>query len=383
MRVALLSADDRERFKLYDNDQPMLPTPQAALLSGLQDVPGLEIHYISCLQQPVRSPEKLADNIWFHTLHVPKTGWMRTLYQGCVRAIRKKLSDLQPDIVHGQGSERESALGAALSGFPNVITIHGNMKAIAELYRAPLGSFFWLAARLETFSLHRSDGVFCNSLYTENMVLPRAQKTWRVPNAVRAPFYSPLPSHPQNARPILLNVGVVEPRKRQKEILRMAQNLWERGLRFEIHFIGLVSPGVAYDDEFLQELAVAQTAGYARHLGRLQTDQLIATMDAADALVHFPTEESFGLVVTEALARNLKLFASSVGGIVETSADVEGAELFSVSDFTGLENSIASWLAAGCPRPLDAAEIMRRRYSPEVVARRHLEIYREALNTRS
>ena len=52
---------------------------------------------------------------------------------------------------------------------------------------------------------------------------------------------------------------------------------------------------------------------------------MIAACDNASALVHFPREESFGLVVAEALARNLKLFASSVGGIVEIAKDADGA----------------------------------------------------------
>jgi len=34
-------------------------------------------------------------------------GWMRTLYQGCFHAVRKKLRDIKPDIVHGQGTERD------------------------------------------------------------------------------------------------------------------------------------------------------------------------------------------------------------------------------------------------------------------------------------
>ena len=48
----------------------------------------------------------------------PKIGWLRTLYQGCVRATRRKLREIQPDIVHGQGTERDCAIGAVLSGFP-------------------------------------------------------------------------------------------------------------------------------------------------------------------------------------------------------------------------------------------------------------------------
>src|SRR5205823_257675 len=104
------------------------------------------------------SPAKLAENIWYWGLHVPKRGWLRSGYQGCIRAVRKKLKEIQPDIVHGQGTERDCALSAVLSGFPNVVTLHGNMAELARLLRARFGSYGWLAARLETFTLKRAGG---------------------------------------------------------------------------------------------------------------------------------------------------------------------------------------------------------------------------------
>src|SRR5581483_8417309 len=96
-----------------------------ALLQGFVGMPDVNVHVISCVQRPLRAPEKLAENIWFHCLLVPKFGWMRTFYQGCIRATRAKLRELRPDIVHGQGTERDCSLAAVFSGFPNVLTIHG------------------------------------------------------------------------------------------------------------------------------------------------------------------------------------------------------------------------------------------------------------------
>ena len=86
---------------------------------------------------------------------------MRTGYQGCIRAVRKKLQEIRPDIVHGQGTERDCAISAVFSGFPNVITIHGNMRLIAQIEPRPAVFVYWLAARLETFTLpaHERRGV--------------------------------------------------------------------------------------------------------------------------------------------------------------------------------------------------------------------------------
>jgi hypothetical protein len=48
-----------------------------------------------------------------------------------------------------------------------------------------------------------------------------------------------------------------------------------------------------------------------------------------------------------------------------------------------LTAAIARWIGQGHPRPEGATALMRGRYHPQTVARRHLEIYREVLNTSS
>ena len=121
-------------------------------------------------------------------------------------------------------------------------------------------------------------------------------------------------------------------------------------------------------------------AGYADFLGTLEIDRLIGALDEADACVHFPHEEAFGLVVAESLARNLRFFGATVGGIRDIADGVNGSELH--GDLESLENGIARWLEAGAPRADGAASIMARRYHPEIIGRKHIEIYREVLGRR-
>jgi glycosyltransferase involved in cell wall biosynthesis len=376
----MLTTDSREHIRDYGNPQPSFGTAPAALFQGFDGLGEVKFHIVSCTRQPMRSPGRIADNIWFHSLVVPKIGWIRTGYQGCIRAVRKKLREIQPDIVHGQGTERDCAISAVFSGFPNVVTIHGNMAELARMFHARVGSYSWLAGKLENFTLPRTAGVFCNSAYTENLIRPRAKKTWRVPNALRREFFEAIPG---GTRPcVLLNVGAISERKRQLEILDMTQKLRARGLKFEMHFIGPLNPSDAYAAAFAQRLKSLEATGCARHLGELDTPELIRRFDSSAALLHFPSEESFGLVVAEALARNLKLFASRIGGITDIAEGSPGAELFDVNDVNGLTEAIAGWIARGHP-PAQGGGVMRERYHPTVVARRHLEIYAEILSFRS
>jgi len=384
MKIVVLTTDNRDHERSYAETMPRFGPAPEALLQGFAGLPGVEMHVVSCTQRPMQSPEKLADNIWFHSLLVPKIGWLRTGYQGCIRAVRRKLKEIQPDIVHGQGTERDCAISAVFSGFPNVVTIHGNMAELARLFKAPIGSFHWLTARLENFTLRRTAGVFCNSGYTEALVRPRARRVWRVPNTLRRTFFDPTLKAAAISRCcVLLNVGVITPRKRQLELLEVVQTLHRRGLKFEFHFIGRLNPAEAYAAAFLERLKSLEAAGCARHLGERSTEELIRHFDAAAGLVHFPSEEAFGLVVAEALARDLKFFGARLGGIVDIAEGVPGAELFAENDWAGLTDAIACWIGQGHPRADNAAAAMHQRYHPEVVAQRHLNIYREILNTRS
>lgn len=384
MRVAFVTTDNREEHKNYGARWPVFGMAPDAVLAGLASIKDLEVHVISCVQRPVEAPSKLAENIFYHALHVPKMGWMRTGYSGCICAARRLIASLQPDIVHGQGTERECGLIAAFSGRPNVITIHGNMARIARMQGAPPLSFHWFAARLEDFTLPRTDGVLCNSKHTERIVERRARKTWRVPNSLRPPFFANVPERTERSDPPrLLNVGVISPLKQQVKILEMAGALHAAGRRFEISFVGALDATTVYGAEFKRMLSEAQNVGYARYLGSLDLPTLIDTFDRSDALIHFPYEESFGLVVAEALARNLPVFGADVGGIPDIMSGVENARLIPGGDWRALGEAVGSWLNADAPsgRVTTAAAEIARRYSPQRVALMHLEIYRRLLGT--
>jgi len=379
LKVALLATDNRENDHNYSPPIPYFGAAPSALLEGFAVCPEIEVHVMSCTQKPLSSPQKLNHNIWFHSLHVPKIGWLRSGYAGCVLAVRRKLREIRPSLVHGQGTERDCGISAAFSGFPNVITIHGNMAELARMFHAPWGSFRSLASWLENFTLPRTGGVLCNSLYTQSLVAPRAKKTWLVPNPIRSSFFAPISrsSHP-NQVPVFLVIGVISQRKRQLEIFRQLRQFFSQNIRFHVRFIGECGHD-PYGRSFRQALQEVESLGWASAPGVMSEADLVREMDAADALIHFPSEESFGLVVAESLARGLQLFASNVGGIPDIAAAIPGAQLFHPEDWRGLQKALQEWLSRGVPSPASPANPMESRYHPRVIARQHLEIYRDVL----
>ena len=380
LTIAILTTDNRDHYRQYELSKPSFGSAPSALLEGFARLPDLNVHVISCTQQIISSPLKLAENISFHSLHVPKIGWLRTGYAGCALAVRRKLLEIQPNIVHAQGTERDCAISAVFSNLPKVLTIHGNIRALAETSQSPLFSFWWFQAKLESLVLPMFSGVFCNSAHTQSLVYTLARKTWLVPNPLRLSFFSPPPASRSYIKPVrFIVVGSITPNKRPLELLRMLKSLYKSGASFHVMFVG--SPGRStYGKIFLDEVGRAKQDGWLDFQESLPETDLIKLMDSSHALLHFPIEEAFGLVVAEALARGLKLFAAKVGGIVDIAKEVQDAELFDADDWPGLEYSLQAWINNPTPPSSVSRDLMESRYHPKAIAGRHLDIYREVLS---
>jgi glycosyltransferase involved in cell wall biosynthesis len=385
IKVALLTTDSREHFKDYANPNPYFGTAPEALIEGLKFLPkDVEVHVVSCLQKmPVSSPEKLANNVYYHGLHVPNIGWLKTGYQGCIRAVRRKLQEIQPDIVHGQGTERECAMCAVFSGIPNILTLHGVMSSICEVTNATPLSYYWFAKHLETVALRRTLGVIAISPYVDRLVSVRSLQTWIIPNALRLPFFAPDLSKPREQTcPRLINVGVISPNKRQLELLEAFRQLREE-VDFTVTFVGRADLSSAYVTRFLTSLETANALhGGFGHRNYISAQELAALYDASDALIHFSREESFGLIFAEALARNLPVFASDVGAIHQISKDVPHCHIFEPNDFKHLTSSLAQWINTGKhleSRSQVPNKAIASRYHPRVVGKQHLDVYQSVI----
>jgi glycosyltransferase involved in cell wall biosynthesis len=382
MRVAILTTDSREHDREYQKPQPGFGTAPEALLRGFAEIGGTEIHIVACTQQPmVSSPEKIADNLWFHSLHVPKFGWMKTFYQGCIRATRKKLREIQPDIVHGQGTERDCAISAVFSGFPNVLTIHGNMRLIAQVNRARPFSFWWNAARLEAFTLPRADGIVCITNYTRAAVAGLAKKTWVLPNAVHDGFFSVAPEINPALPPLILCVGGICLRKNQNAFIRALDPVAARR-KFRLVFLGGVSRDEPYGREFFELL---RTRAWCAHGGFVDREKLKTWLRESSLLALPSLEDNCPMTVLEAMAAGVPVVAANVGGVPDLITDGKTGLLCNPLDAASMAGAVEKILAQPeLARTLAAAakQGARERFHPAAVARRHLEIYREVAGAR-
>lgn len=373
MVIVQITTDNREPHREYGKTEPWFGTAPEALFEGFAMLPEVTVHVVSCTQRPMRSPEKIAPNIHFHSLHVPKAGWLRTGYQGCIRAVRRKLRDIRPDAVHGQGTERDCAISAVLSGYPNVLTVHGNMRAIARRLDARPFSYHWLAAQFEAFVLPRTGGVICITQYTQNAVQRAARKTWVLPNAVDPAFFDVSPK--PDEVPLVLCVGTVNRLKNQNAFLRSLDPL-ARQLPFRVLFLGAVRPDDPYGREFFRLLSERPWAKYGGFISREESRRVFGCA----SLLALPTlEDNCPMAVLEAMAAGIPVVASRVGGVPELIDNGATGLLCDPERPETFREAVRRLLTDPALRlQLSAAgrQSARNRFYPKVIAKQHLAIYR-------
>jgi glycosyltransferase involved in cell wall biosynthesis len=225
----------------------------------------------------------------------------------------------------------------------------------------------------------RYDVIACVSNHVVERLEKSARRVCLIPNAVRPMFFDTPKSHMRRQdRIVFLNIGVFAPWKRQHAILALAKRVWTQDPRVVFRFIGGIGDS-EYGQQCMSLIEEGERLGFVEFAGSKTTTEVIKEMDAAHAMIHCPTEETFGLVVAEALAREMKFFGSAVGGVNDITANVSGCVLKSRDDWAGMETAILAWLDEGAEMPTGTSEIIQSRYAPIVAARNHLALYHNLL----
>lgn len=376
LKIAVITTDGRSLSPKWGTKEPSLGTAAGALLAGFADLDEVEVHVVYCLREKMEQPAEFMPGLHFHQLVVPKWGWMSSLYLGCILAIRKCLAGIKPDLVHGQGTEKECAIAAVFSGYPNVLTIHGNMRVHASRGEHRGRLFYRIAALLEGIALRRTDGVVSISSYTDDLVRPLAARTWLLPNAAQGSYFNarPAPASP----PVMLFVGGFDERKNPVGFIEACGDLIARQ-GWTLRLCGGGAPDSAYVRR-LEQLAAEHP--WIDLAGWRSRDELLVEMERASLLVLPTLEDNCPMVVLEAMAVGLPVIASRVGGVPDLIKDGETGMMFDPHDAISMRNVTERMITSTETRERIGRSARAEalvRFHPTVIARRHLGFYREVL----
>jgi glycosyltransferase involved in cell wall biosynthesis len=295
---------------------------------------------------------------------------------GCVRKTHAKLREIGPDIVHGQGTERDCAISAATSGFPNIITIHGNMREVAKALKAPFFSYHTLQTMLETFAIRRTIGVLCLTNYTRAQVEGRTARTWILPNAVNESYFEMKRAAEFGNK--ILCIANIDDRKNQNFLIRALDPIAEKmGIR--VVFLGVAATAIPYVREFLE---LVKTRPWCSYEGFKRGPELTAHLLSARMIVLPSLEENCPMVVLEGMAVGTPVAAARTGGTPDLIEEGVSGLMFNPTNAEELRAAVLKiFHDDGTARAFGEAGRKRalEKHLPVRIAERHVEIYREAI----
>jgi glycosyltransferase involved in cell wall biosynthesis len=258
--------------------------------------------------------------------------------------------------------------GLVAGAAPEVVAAEAGRLRLVVLVHLPLGEQTWLppaeAAELdarERRTLQAATAVVATSAWAgRRLVAHHRLAADRVRVATPGVAAAPLaPGTEAGSR--LLCVAAVTPVKGQDRLVKALARIAD--LPWTCDCVGGWEPG--YVDRVRELVHSHRLADRIRLPGSRTGAELAATYAAADLLVLASQVETYGMVVTEALARGLPVVATDVGGVREALGEAPGGArpglLVPPADPAALAGALRRWLEqADLRRRLRAAARARR-----------------------
>ena len=262
------------------------------------------------------------------------------------RALRSALADGRPCTIYAQCPlSAAAALSARTTVTQRVVMVaHFNISQADEWVGKGMiregGTLYYAIRRFEAQTLPRLDGLVFVSDFMRRQVAARIPQTTNVPYRI-VPNFLPDPgmdSNPAQAETDLICIGTLEPRKNQRYALEIMASAVRQGQPLSLTVVGngpdreaLVS--MALERGIRQQVTFA---GFVTNAAGL--------MPMHRAYLHVAQMESFGIVLIEAMAHGLPVFAPAVGGVPEVFTDGCEGRFIPLDDAEEAARTIISWL---------------------------------------
>jgi glycosyltransferase involved in cell wall biosynthesis len=137
----------------------------------------------------------------------------------------------------------------------------------------------------------------------------------------------------------LINIGTLEPRKNQKFLLEVLHRAHRLGHPYKLTLVGDGKDFAALA-AFAEKLSLTKFVTFAGNVPNAAT-----LLPQHKVYVHAAHMESFGIVLVEAMAASLPVFAAPVGGVPEVFTDGTEGHYWSLDDPEGAAQKLISVLS--------------------------------------
>ena len=345
---------------------------------------GHTVHFISSAL-PTRLTE-LSERVRFHEVemmsyplfeHQPYTLALATKMADVAETEKLDLLHVHYAIPHSISAilARESL--ASVRRLPVITTLHGTDITLVGADRSYLP--------ITRYGIAQSDGVTAVSHYLKRSTIETFQfeRITVIPNFICDSDYQ---RHPRaelraelspDGEPLLVHVSNFRPVKRPVDCVEILARVRERGVAARLVMVGDGSERSRAEHR-------ARCLGLERHCSFVgKQPRIVDYLSIADVML-VPSElESFGLAALQAMACEVPVVASRVGGIPEVVTDGETGCLAEVGDIEKMSADAARLLAdADGRREMGrrARESAISRYSTDLVIPQYVEFYERVIS---
>jgi L-malate glycosyltransferase len=233
----------------------------------------------------------------------------KNLFSNERRFIAGRLQAWQPDAVSAHWTY-EFALGTVDSGLPHLITVHDWAPAVLWSLRDPYRAVR-LIMQLLTFARGRNFAAVSPYMARRSRLLT-IRPVSVLPNGLERSWYFQRPHQPSDLRVLAVNHGFAR-HKNVQQLLFAWPKVLERHPAAE-----LVLAGQGYETDgpasrWAHDNGLAQRVCF---LGTVTQCELKDLLQSASVFAHPSLEESFGLVILEAMAQGVPVLGGSRSGAV-------------------------------------------------------------------
>ncbi len=370
---AHLDADEAFRER-QDHPHPWISN----LAMGLASLGGNEVHVVMILPRLCRDHLITLEGVHFHLLcNTHKYARLATLFQSNAWKVRSVVRSLAPDVVHGHGRGPQG-YWAVTSGFPHVITNHGQIREHYEALHATGWSTryrfdLWRERRVNR-RMRTCIGVSPNCVDDCRRFLP-PDRVFLIDNAIHPLFFEE--RNVETTRNVVF-AGNVSPLKNVLTLVQAVELLPE---------VTLDLVYVVADPAYLQQVRrYVDEHGLmdrVRFVGGLY-QRALAERTARSMVMCLPSSyESFGLVLAEAMALGTAVVGAAVGGMTHVVDHGRTGLLVPPRDHEALAAAIGRVMNddADTRRLVAAGRAeARERWHPAAVARKTMMVYQAAID---
>jgi len=383
MKIAILGSFPtypyKERVNFRFVRKTLVSSFNINLAKALARLPSCEVHFYTFA--PLWRSQTIKDQrLFIHFVaYIPRIDLVTFLCYPRWQ-IHNLLRQINPDIVHGIGTEHVYPYIALTSSYPSLITVHGIMHQVVRKLKPGRFSRKNFFAYFEKKSLFLAKHIIAINDYTiEQLKTMTKGQFYPVNNAIDPSFFN----QPTSESYDIAFIGMIQERKNPLGFLKAVRLLKDKMPNLSVKVIGgPLGKEKGYYDQLLSYITENQLENNVQLCGQKTQPEVSSLLAQAKMLVLFSIEETSPMVISEAMALAKPVVATDVGGVKYMISDRETGYLVPSAKPEILAEAIETLLKDANLRKTigqGAGKKALKLYRPEVVATKTMQVYEEVL----